>query len=303
MDAGDIERDEPETDEHDTDEERVAHREDGNRREEVRRDEPAEEEHHQESDTAYKSDKDAEIPRESERKERERRKAVYGEAKELEVGIAYFPVRARSGVELDTRPPEPYPVDESPKHPFPLGNTVEDLDDLAVHETKIGGSRFRLHGGDPVENEIEEPGGELLEPAGTAVLATDGIGDFGAVLPRGDEIRDDGRRMLKVGVHGDDGVARRLVTTGGQGDLFAEIPGKIDRPDPGVGQGGGTERLQCPVVAPVVDEDDLEPIGKLPEDGGHLFQDERDVLLLVIDGNDDGNGLFGHNDGFIIPVS
>jgi hypothetical protein len=112
------------------------------------------------------------------------------------------------------------------------------------------------------------------------------VHDVIALLPPGEHVIDDLRRVLQVGVHGDDAITSSMVEPGSQRGLMPEIPGKGDVVNVGIGCSVPPDDLESVVGAAVVDEGDL--VGGLPaEDGHQRLEERRDVRSLVVGRNHD----------------
>jgi hypothetical protein len=121
-----------------------------------------------------------------------------------------------------------------------FGELVEAIDDGAVHEAEDSGVGCIGEIGEAAEEGIEEAeaqGARAALGAGAALGDDDGE----AFAPLVDELWDDFGGVLEVAVEEDDGVAAGVVDTGGDGGLVAEISGKGEELDAGVGGVGGAE--------------------------------------------------------------
>ena len=79
-------------------------------------------------------------------------------------------------------------------------------------------------------------------------------------------------------------LAARVVETGRDGDLLAEIAAERHRADARVGNACGADRREGVVAAAVVDEDDLPGCDEtLSRIGTRRSQSGRDVRALVVD--------------------
>ena len=100
--------------------------------------------------------------------------------------------------------------------------------------------------------------------------------------------RDVVRVVLEVGVHDDHPApAHRLEARIG-GRRLARVGLEADEPDPRVLLAKTPNDLCAPVAAAVVHEDDLVAETRRIEDLADLRPEEGQILLLVVDGHDDG---------------
>ncbi|KAF1858517.1 hypothetical protein Lal_00015034 [Lupinus albus] len=104
-----------------------------------------------------------------------------------------------------------------------------------------------------------------------------------------DQLADDVRRVLQVGVERHDQVAARFEDGGRQRGLLAEIAREIDDAHARIRMGLRDEAFQRAVAAAVVHAQDLEPdVRDAFEFGDHAAEEMRDHLLLVIERHDEG---------------
>ena len=112
-----------------------------------------------------------------------------------------------------------------------------------------------------------------------------------ALLHLGHQLGDLLRWVLEVGVQGDNDPAPGLGEGTEDGTVLAIVPVELHHLDPGLPRRKSNEHLQAAVPAAVVREDHLPaPLG-----GGEVLREHpvqprpegRDVLLLVVDGDDD----------------
>jgi hypothetical protein len=168
-----------------------------------------------------------------------------------------------------------------------LRHLAQGVEHLAVDQTEVSNVSRDADRGHAGEHPIEQMGGDALEPAFACARQTARIDDVVALLPFGDHLFDDFRRVLQVGIHDDDRCALRRVHAGGDGDLVAEIARQADIAEARVALG---ERLQhdgAGIAAPVVDQDRLRRPAKPGEQQVEPAQQHRQHGFLVEDGDDD----------------
>ncbi len=88
---------------------------------------------------------------------------------------------------------------------------------------------------------------------------------LGAVAPGRDQLRDQFRRMLEIGIHHDHRAAARMAQARAQRLLMAEIAGEGEIADRGIGGGRGADRRQRAVARAVIDEHDLVAAERLQD--------------------------------------
>jgi len=172
-----------------------------------------------------------------------------------------------------------------------LAQRQQRIDGAAAHQPEIAGVRRQLHlAADALHQAVEGRGGRLLGPGFAFPHATLGIGDVVALAPGGDEIGDDLGRVLEVGVdHHHRLRARRVVESGGQRDLLAEVPAEIEHADMRIfrlqfeheGEGG--------IAGAVIDEDDFPGEADAVHDRREARMEGPQHFLLIIGRHDDGD--------------
>ena len=123
-------------------------------------------------------------------------------------------------------------------------------------------------------------------PEALLALPADGVDDFEAGLPLGDEVGEHFRRVLEVGVHDDDRLAAGVVHPRRHRPFLAEVPGQPDQLDAVVVALQLQHGLGRTVAAAVVDEEDLVR-SELVEHRRETVVEDGDVPLLVVEGDDD----------------
>ena len=107
------------------------------------------------------------------------------------------------------------------------------------------------------------------------------------------------RVILKVGILHDQQVASGQRPCVAQGGTFALVGGLVEDFEGDVGEVGGDllHHVPCAVLGGVIDHDDFA--GKAAREGliDDALDDCREVAFLVIDGNEDGEGLVDGLDG------
>ena len=151
---------------------------------------------------------------------------------------------------------------------------------------------LRKRGDDPVEHSIGCAQKPAFLPGRTAC-----VDDIGACLMMPQEVRDDLRFVLQVGVHQDDGVTGRVIERRSEGRLVSEIPGQDQQAKAGVPPRRCGQEFTRAVGAAIVDEDHLvRPTGQGVEDRRESHQQLRNDLLLVVNGD-----AYREAHGLVVP--
>ncbi len=94
--------------------------------------------------------------------------------------------------------------------------------------------------------------------------------------------------MLQVAIHGDDVFATRVVKTSGKCRRLAEVSSQAYHRDPAVHARDLAEQMEGFIGGAIVHEHDLEALATAFHDGFQSVVEIRDILLLVVQGYDDG---------------
>ncbi len=195
-------------------------------------------------------------------------------------------------IELDGALLEADLGDHAAQEAIALGVAAELFDHPTIHEAEIARVARNLDARELRQRPIEEARARALEESVLARAAL-GIGDVGAVLPRCDEIDGDLGRILQIAVHDDHGVGVCNVDPRRDGDLVALVAGERIHRDAVVALAELAQQRQRAITGSVVDEHELarEAIGEAIRDAAETLIKHRDVVLLVVDGQDEGEGL------------
>ena len=93
--------------------------------------------------------------------------------------------------------------------------------------------------------------------------------------------------MLQIRVHDDDRVAARVIEPGGDGDLLAEVAAERDGAIARIKLMGSAQPLKRAVAGAVVDENDLEGIGRTLQNRRQRLHEKVKIVRLVEHGDDD----------------
>jgi hypothetical protein len=97
--------------------------------------------------------------------------------------------------------------------------------------------------------------------------------------------------MLHVAVHRDHGVTVRMVDAAGQRDLVPRIARKEDRLHVSIRRAEFQEDFPAAVAGAVVHKEKLVIIWERCHYAGDAVRKMRDVPLLVVNGNNNGNSF------------
>src|SRR2546430_9404011 len=107
------------------------------------------------------------------------------------------------------------------------------------------------------------------------------------LIELGEQARDVGRVVLQVGIHGHDHPPTRGLEARVGGRRLAGVRLESDESDTSIALAEATDDLGAPVLAAVVDEDDLELDAQSFEHRAELGPQWREILLLVVHRGDD----------------
>src|SRR5256712_8849950 len=108
-----------------------------------------------------------------------------------------------------------------------------------------------------------------------------------ALIELGEQARDVGRVVQQVCIHGHDQPPTRVLEALVGGRRLAGVRLESDESDTSIALAEATDDLGAPVLAAVVDEDDLELDAQSFEHRAELGPQWREILLLVVHPDDD----------------
>ena len=138
---------------------------------------------------------------------------------------------------------------------------AEMLHGQTVHQPEIPGVRGDVHVTEPTDDPVKEPGGKSLENVLPRSGSPLGKNNLVALLPFVDQLRDQLRGILQIGIDDNDGVAGGVIDARSSGHLMTKIPAEEDVLDVGVLSGQLGDDAAGFVGAAVVDEDKLITFG------------------------------------------
>ena len=168
-----------------------------------------------------------------------------------------------------------------------LGKLVDDVHRPAIEQAKIGASRVDRDVGNRVHEPIEQRGREPLEGGNVLGVFAHRKHDLEAFLPLGHHFRKQARRMLKIGIHGDDAIAAGAPQPGAKRGLVPEIAGQPDIFDAGIGFRCRLDDLEGAIDASVVHDDDLMQPGG--QSASNRIEQYRQVRFFIVGWDDDRN--------------
>ena len=190
----------------------------------------------------------------------------------------------------DRHLPEADPGDHAANEARLLGKAQQRVERAPAHQAEIAGIERDLDLGQLRQQPVEDLGRAPLERGLAGARAPDRIDHVG-LLPLHflDHLRQQLRRVLKVGVDDQDPLARAQVEARGQSELVAVIARQVDGDQPRIGDGELAHDLPAAVARAVVDQDDLIIVpgdrrGGLGDAGVELGE----AGLLIVAGDDDG---------------
>ena len=174
----------------------------------------------------------------------------------------------------------------------------DGIDDLAGHKTVVAGAVDHFDFAHAVKELIEDAGAKTADGRLAFAGNTAGSGAIPAFL-RGasgvdilEEFREEAGRILTIGIHGGNKIARGVFEAGEESGFFAEVAGEGNVEDAGVMLGEGFHDFEGVVAAAVVNEDEFEIVVRESVDGFERFLiKERERSGLVITGDDDADSL------------
>src|SRR5581483_4491490 len=158
---------------------------------------------------------------------------------------------------------------------------VVDIDSAQFGHHPVGAA-----GRDAAQPQIIDP---ALPPAADDVIP---LGDF---LQKYGNIR---RIVLQVTIHGDDVLTAGMIESCGQGGCLAEVTGQANNGHAAIYGSDFAQQREGAVAGAVVNKDDLEAAVISFHDCLELVVKIRDIILLIMQGYNDG--IFEH-EFFIIP--
>ncbi len=229
----------------------------------------------------------AEPLRQLEREDRETGDRVQGQAEHLLERV--FRLAGGAGVTLVRHAdlPEADPRDHRPHKAVPLAHPLEGLERVAVEQAEVPGLHRDDDVGERLDDAVEQPRGEELEPRLAFAFGAHGVDHLVAFAPLGDQIGDDLRRVLQVGVDDDDGVAARVIHPGGDRNLVAEVPRKVEDDDVlRVLRVERVHQLRRLVAAAVVDEHQLPGFAQARHHIADALIEFFDELFFIVNRRD-----------------
>ncbi len=184
-------------------------------------------------------------------------------------------------MKLDSRLAEADPGEHAADEAILFAHGAEHVERLAVDQAEVADVSGDFDRRQPVHHLVEQARRSELEPVLALARRAAGVDDLKPLGPFLDELVDNLGRILKVGVHQNDGVALRLVEARRHRQLLTEIARQSDEPVARVGFRPRLENDRAAIRAAVVDENNLGgaiQIGKHPVKP--MKQQRQDGLLV-----------------------
>ncbi len=115
----------------------------------------------------------------------------------------------------------------------------------------------------------------------TVAISAFGEHHVSALLPLGNQPRDDADRILQVHVHGDHRIAGGVFQPGKQRRLLAEVTREVDQQYLFIDLCQRLGLLSCPIGAAIVDEHDLDFTRVKFQFAAHCLIEQSDRLLFI----------------------
>ncbi len=98
--------------------------------------------------------------------------------------------------------------------------------------------------------------------------------------------------VLQVAIHGDDVVAAGMIEAGGESGGLPKVAAQADDRDAAIDRGNFTQHVEGTVAGAVIDKDDFKAGAMGLHDGLEAIVQIGDILLLIVQGHNDG--ILGH---------
>src|SRR5258706_9521134 len=128
-------------------------------------------------------------------------------------------------------------------------------------------------------------GGYFFEKCFSLSLAANGMNDFKAFLPLGDQLRNDLGRILQITIHNHTGIALRIIQRGGDRSLVTEIPAQVKPPDARIRTAYVLKPSGRVIRASVVYADDLREAVQMFQHLCESFEKRPDGVLFIEHGD------------------
>jgi hypothetical protein len=103
--------------------------------------------------------------------------------------------------------------------------------------------------------------------------------------PGFDKLLDKFRRILQISVNNDHGIATRMIQSGGKSDLFSKVSAQVYDTDSQVLRVKLIQNVECLVLTPIIDIDDLGKEIEPKQRGGQTRVEVSEPVLFVVCGN------------------
>ena len=181
-----------------------------------------------------------------------------------------------------------------------LAHRQKRVDRLPVKETEVACAGRQPHVAKFLQQAIEDAGkSDAQFWIGRAIdaLAIDVLVSFS---PFFDELRDDFRRVLQVGVHDHDSASAGVIETGGDRNLLAEIARKRQGVKARLLGAKVAQNVQALVGRPVIDKNSL--VGDVAGVEGGLYSGrQRPKILRFVKKRDDKRDVWAVH-GWVKPI-
>src|SRR6266540_582315 len=172
-----------------------------------------------------------------------------------------------------------------------LPAAVDVVDDVSVICAKHAAVVAHAHPGHLVGGFVDHPRCRFAEQ-GILPLLADGPYHVVPIFHLSDQLGDFLRRILEVGVEGDNYFPFAALKGGEDGHVLAEVPVELDNPHLGILVREPFQQGKGAVPGAVVGEDDLEGTAGALHDRVEAGEQRAEVTLLVVDRDDYGDVRF-----------
>ena len=135
-----------------------------------------------------------------------------------------------------------------------FAHLLEGVHNLAIHQSKIAAVLGDVQIGQPIDQAIEESGGDALKPSLAPAGGAHRQHQFCATLPLRHQVQNDLGRVLQISVYHHHSFPAREIHPGGDGDLMPEITRQTEHTHACIFRLQCAHNLQGAIGAAVIDQ-------------------------------------------------